>query len=209
MVNWFPDVPEAFHRTTAAFREAGVADGMLVGNHLSARRIDYLVHQTGGLAGDALVALAMVVGTHIEAGVLFTVVPADDLCRRDKRGLIPRIDKSVFLHLCQQPAAGDDGMCLEQLFGAGSTHLGGDHAPEVIFQCDDVDGGDALFFRDNLQRSLKTLVFPPFPVEVEADDHLLQFETVEVHILRFEGDLSVLFTLKADPISAGFHQVIS
>src|SRR5690606_33712331 len=47
MVNWFPDVPEAFHRTTAALREAGVADGMLVGDHLSAGRLDHLVHQAG------------------------------------------------------------------------------------------------------------------------------------------------------------------
>ena len=106
-------------------------------------------------------------------------------------------------------AAGDDGMCLEQLFGAGGAHLGGDHAFEVILQGDDVDGGDPLLFGDELQRSLKTLVLPAFPVEVEADDHLLQLEALPVHLLRFEGEFRVLFTLKHDPLRTGFHTVIS
>jgi hypothetical protein len=54
---------------------------MVVGDHLAVCLIDHFVHQRCCLPGDALIALAVVVGAYVEQGMILPVVPADDLGR--------------------------------------------------------------------------------------------------------------------------------
>ena len=59
--------------------EAGVANLVVIEEHLATRLADGLLDMgTGGL-GDALITLAVVVGADIEDGMVFAVVPADEL----------------------------------------------------------------------------------------------------------------------------------
>ena len=68
--------------------------------------------------GDTLIALTMIIGTHIKDGVILTIVPADDLIIfLDKReeAVAAVLSLLALLHLSQEPRTGDDGMSLEEL----------------------------------------------------------------------------------------------
>jgi len=58
---------------------AGVADLAVVNQKDPPSRPDGLSRPACGKAGHPLIALAMVIGTHVEPVVILTVVPADDL----------------------------------------------------------------------------------------------------------------------------------
>ena len=67
---------------------------------------------------DALVALAVVVGTHIEDGMIFAVIPTDELVVfLDKReeAVAAILVLAALLHLSQKPRTADDGVSLEKL----------------------------------------------------------------------------------------------
>ena len=69
-------------------------------------------------AGDALIALAVVVGTHIEDGVILAVVPTDELVvALGEREEIVATALVLFalLYLCQQPRARYHRVGLEEL----------------------------------------------------------------------------------------------
>ena len=51
------------------------------------------------MPGDALVTLAVVIGTDIEPVVILPVIPADDLGGSDKRGPVVDLNILVFLYL--------------------------------------------------------------------------------------------------------------
>ena len=53
---------------------------MLVHEHLAACFLHGFHHTLVGGTGNALVALAMVVGAYVEDGMVFAVVPADVFC---------------------------------------------------------------------------------------------------------------------------------
>ena len=73
---------------------------------LTARLSDSLCHMGGRFFGDALVTLAMVVGTNIEDGMVFTVVPSDEFVvfLDEREETVARLGHlSAFFHLRQQP----------------------------------------------------------------------------------------------------------
>ena len=74
-----PAIFEFFGRSAAAFRETCVADVIPRREDLPACGFDGFHH--GLVAGprDALIALAMVVGTYVEYRMVFAVVPTDQL----------------------------------------------------------------------------------------------------------------------------------
>ena len=74
----FPAILELFGFATTTLRETGIANLTIVSKNLSARLADGICHMLVVGLGDTLVALAMVVGTHIEDGMVFAVVPADE-----------------------------------------------------------------------------------------------------------------------------------
>ena len=75
----FPAVLEFFCSTSTAFRETRIADVPIVSEHLTASSSDSLSHHGRSSTRDALIALAVVIGTDIEQCMLFVVVPAYQL----------------------------------------------------------------------------------------------------------------------------------
>ena len=69
----FPAVFKFFENTTAAFGEAGVAKfTVLVNQYQATGGIDYTLNAVGGLTGDSLIALAVVVGASAASSCLNT-----------------------------------------------------------------------------------------------------------------------------------------
>ena len=80
-----PTILKLLHGAPAALGETGIADFVAIGQHLAVCTPDGLSHVAAGLHRDALIALTMVVGTHIEKRMVLTVVPFDEPvgdCRR-------------------------------------------------------------------------------------------------------------------------------
>jgi hypothetical protein len=117
---------EFFGRAAAALGETRVANLAIGGEDLSARLAYGLSHVAAGLLGDALVALAMVVGAYVEDGVVLAVVPSDKhvvLADEREEVVAALLRQPALLHLGQQPRPRDDGMGLEQLQTRGGAHL--------------------------------------------------------------------------------------
>ena len=75
----FPTILELLSLTSTTFREAGIADLIIIGEDLSTGGADGLYHMGVAGLGDTLITLTMIIGTDIEDGVILPVVPADDL----------------------------------------------------------------------------------------------------------------------------------
>ena len=73
----FPAILKFFEDTAAAFGETGVADIAFRSKHLSAGSGYRLPDYVGRGAGNSLIALAVIVCTYIEMGMVFAVVLAD------------------------------------------------------------------------------------------------------------------------------------
>ena len=77
-------------------------------------------------AGDALVTLAVVVGTYIKDGMILAVVPADKLLvtlSKREEVVATAFVLFAFLNLCQQPRTRDNGVGLEELNTRGAAHF--------------------------------------------------------------------------------------
>ena len=114
----FPTILELLSLSTTALREAGIAYLVAIGQNLSSGGADGFYHMGIIRLSDTLIALTMIIGTHIEDGVILTVVPADDLIIfLDKREetVAAVLSLLALLHLSQEPRTGDDGMSLEEL----------------------------------------------------------------------------------------------
>ena len=114
----FPAILELFGFAATALREAGIANLTIVSKNLSERLADGICHMLVVGLGDTLVALAMVVGTHIEDGMVFAIVPADEfivfLDEREETVVAILVLAALF-HLGKQPRARDNRMGLEEL----------------------------------------------------------------------------------------------
>ena len=75
----FPTILELLRLSATAFREAGIADLVAIGENLSAGGTDGLHHMGVAGLGDTLITLTVVIGADIEDGMILPVVPADDL----------------------------------------------------------------------------------------------------------------------------------
>ena len=94
--------------------------------HLTTSCLHSLLHCRIAGIGDALITLAMIVGTHVEYRVVLTVVPTDDLViLLDKREKIvcPVLQLRPLLHLGKEPRTGDNSVSLKQFDARCSTHL--------------------------------------------------------------------------------------
>ena len=112
-----PAILKLLSLSATTFREARVADLILIDQNLSARGLYGLFHSRTRLFGDALIALAMIIGTHVENGMVFTIVPAYEfIILFDKReeGSTAIFHLLALTHLGQEPRTGNDGMCLQE-----------------------------------------------------------------------------------------------
>ena len=113
----FPAILELLRLSATTLREARITDFILVCQNLSASGLNGLFYGRTRLFGDALITLAMVIGTDIEDGMVVAVVPANHLIilldKREERS--PTLFLSLtFGHLRQEPRTGDDGMRLQE-----------------------------------------------------------------------------------------------
>ena len=175
-----PAGTEALRGTTAAFREAGVAELVVVDEDFTAGFGHRTAHIVKGFGGDALIALAMVVGADVEEDVVTAVVPADEFV-----GFMDEAEESLAVgglletaveHLAEEPATRDDGMGLEEFEGGGGVHLGGDDALEIGLGGDFIDDGELLLVDDEMEASAEGLVLLPLPVEVDTDGDVVEGE---------------------------------
>ena len=80
MMPGFPAVVEFFKYSAATLREACVAElAAVVSEYEPACCFDSLPHCRRALTGYALVALAVIVGAHVEVDMVVAVVPTDNL----------------------------------------------------------------------------------------------------------------------------------
>ena len=144
-----PAIFEFFGRSAAAFRETCVADVIPRREDLPACGFDGFHH--GLVAGprDALIALAMVVGTYVEYRMVFAVVPTDQLSvafaeREESTVVVTQLFALFYLGI--EPAPADDGRCFQELRRGGGVHFAGNDTDEVVFHRQHVDGHDFFFF---------------------------------------------------------------
>jgi len=158
MYNRFPYLLEGFGHSATALGEAGIAHLAVVDQYQSGGLIDRFLDQIAGLAGDALVALAVVVCTNIKQGMVFPVPPTDVSFIRFVYGLVIFAglpDLLPFYHLGNEPGAGGDRMRFQELHAAGCAHFRGDDTDQVIFQREYIDGMEALPLPQQHQRSFE------------------------------------------------------
>ena len=101
-----PAILEFLGDSAAAFRESCVADFFAVHQNLPLGLADGFGYMRRSFFGDALVALAVVVGTDIKEGMVFAVVPADECIFLPGEGeeVVAALSHlSALLHLCQKP----------------------------------------------------------------------------------------------------------
>ena len=102
----FPTVLEFLCLTATALGETGIADLILIGKYLSAGLANGFCHLLVVGFCDALITLAMVIGTDIKDGVILAIVPADKLIillRKREEAVATLFVPATFLDLSQQP----------------------------------------------------------------------------------------------------------
>ena len=146
--------------TTATLAEACVANLSFVHQDLPSRGIDGFRHLRIAGAGDALIALAVVVGADVEDGVVLTVVPADALALTLDEGEEGCRSVGFFLpslHLGMEPTAADDGSGFEELQRTTALHLAADDARQVVLDGQDVDGHNLVLIDHELEDAAEGL----------------------------------------------------
>ena len=102
----FPAILEFLCHTTATLGEAGIAYFIVIHKRLTASGAQCLYHIRLRGIRDALIALTMVVGTNIKNGVVFAVVPANQLViflHKREESTFLLIAVGTFFHLRKQP----------------------------------------------------------------------------------------------------------
>ena len=167
-------------RTAATgFVEPGVAEfSVAVGEHQAAGGFHGLFCLAVHLSGDALVALAVVVGTDIVMDVVVVVPNACDyLFARSRFGEFQRLFYGItWCKLSEHPAARDDGVGLQQFGMVGGSHLAGDDAFQIGLHVHIVDGMQHPVFGGQSESSEEGLVLALLPVKLLADDDTVKGE---------------------------------
>ena len=178
----FPAVLKLLHHTATRLAEACVAQRAALHEHLAPCGADGFCDLIGRGTGDALIALAVVVGTHVEIDMVVTIPPLDLFVGRIHHFArfvviaLGTMDSLLGVDLCQQPTARDHGVGLEQLERGIGAHLAGNHAQQVVLDTQHVDGRQLVILDDNVQSALEGLVLLALPVETHADGHCLERE---------------------------------
>ena len=114
----FPTALECLGVAATTFGEAGIAHFAVADEHLSSGSFHGSLHLRAGLSRDALITLAVVIGADVVGRVCLAVGPADEFVVRlgeSEEVMAPLRSFLAALHLCVEPAAADDGRCLQEL----------------------------------------------------------------------------------------------
>ena len=140
--------------------EARVANLPVVHQDLSSCGIHGFRNLRIACPRDALIALAVVVGTDVEDGVVLAVVPTDAfafaLDEREERRWLPGSFLTT-LHLGIEPTAADDGSSLQELERTTALHLAADDARQVILDGQDVDCHNLVLVNHKLEDAAEGL----------------------------------------------------
>ena len=201
-----PTILELLGIATTTLMETGVADVAIVGKNLTSSLGDGFSHVGVAGIGDALVTLAMVVGTDIKDGVVFTIVPANDLIvfldkREETVGSV--FVTTAFFHLGEYPGARDDRMGLKELKGCRGRHLAGDDTHEVSLERQFVDGNNLIGFDHDVQCAFEGLFLLALPMEVHTNGNIVERER-GFGGLWGEGEVTVL---RASPHDASLAEL--
>ena len=197
--------------SAAAFRESGIANLAAIQQHLATGQPDSLGNMWRGFLRDALVALAVVIGTHIKEGMVLTVVPANQriLLLGEREEIVAALSHlSALLHLRQQPRTRNHGMRLQQFETRCGTHLAADYTLQIALHRQFVDGIDLIRFHHEAEGTQEGLRLLALPVEVHADGYVADRERGVV-ALRMEGELTVKIAVPHDAALKELHLLLA
>ena len=95
-------------------------------------------------------------------------------------------------------------MSFQQRFGRCSTHFRRNHAGEIVFQRNNIDGGNSIVLNNKLQSAQKPLIFLPLPMKIYTNYHLLQYKGIGMDLVRLKHHLVVKLLPKKN-LSLGEH----
>ena len=185
---WFPAVFKFLIHSAAALREACIAKFATIGEHFAPSGIYGIAHALGALARDALITLAMVIGTHVEVHMVFAVIPLNHLVFATFLASLVVLmllgDALVLVDLRQEPAARNHGMCLEQLERCSSTHLARNHTQQIIFHRQHIHSRELPVLHYQMQGTAESLVLLALPVEIHTDGNAFKLEEAILRRLK-------------------------
>ena len=172
----FPTIFKFFGRAPTTFGETRVANLVVINQNLTTSGLNSFCNSCVRCLGDTLIALAMVVGTNIKDGMVFSVVPTDIFFfsfgkREESVALLAHCVS--FFDLGKEPATGNDGMCLQKFEGRGCAHFGRNYAGQVIFYRKYIDSCNLVLMYHEFEGSHEYLGFMSFPMEIDADGYIV------------------------------------
>ena len=205
-----PAVTELIGASATTLTEARIAHLVVIGEHQTACLAHSITH--GGVldAADALIALAMVIGTNVEERVLLPVIPAHQAggCLLDGRCLGYSVCLAAAAHLCEKPTAAHYGRCLEVLQGACGFHFAADDTGEIVLHQRVVDGEQSILIHYQTQVAAEGLRLTALPVEGLADGHICQTEG-GLRTLGYKGKRSVERTIPTHTSVHALHGLLA
>ena len=153
----------------------------------------------------------MVIGTDIEDGMVFAVIPANELIV-----LLDEREETVFplttllspTHLCQKPRTADNGMGFQQFETCRGLHLAGDDRCQILLNRQLVDGSNLVRLHHQSQCAQEDLRLFTFPVEIHPDGHIEERER-GIGMLRCEGQRAILVAVPQDATLREFHRLLT
>ena len=203
----FPAILEFLCHTTATLGEARIAYLVVIHKRLTTSGAQCLYHIWFRGICNALIALAMVVGTNIKNGVVFAVVPANQLViflHKREESTFLLIAVGTFFHLGKQPRARDNGMCLEQLDACRRTHLTRYDTGKIALNWQFINCAYLVCLNHKFQRAEKRLRLLALPMEFLTNGDITNRERGSL-FHRFEHQFTVLGSVPQYSSFAEFH----
>lgn len=111
--------------------------------------------------------------------MILTVVPTyQHIVLLDKREEVVATGGylTAFLHLCQEPRAGNHSMSFQEFQTRGGTHLAGDNTLQVFLHWQLVDGAYLVSLDHETECAEEGLCLLALPMEVDTDGDITQRE---------------------------------
>ena len=99
-------------------------------------------------------------------------------------------------------------MSLEQFDTRRGAHLARYHTLEIFLDVDDVDGSNLVGFHHELQLSVEHLRLLAFPVEVNADGHVVERERGILGV-ETEGEFAILIATPKNTSLGELHRLFA
>ena len=209
MVHIVPAIFKLIGTSAATLAEARVTDGSIAAEDFSTCGPHGLFCPAAQGTRDALITLAMVIGTHIEQLVFLPVIPADGLgigSLEREEGMVLLFLQAAVFQLGKQPAATDDGRCLQVLQATGRLHLAADNTGQIVLHRQAVDDENLVFVHHQVEHPTESLRLAPLPVELHSYGNIRQREG-GLLVFGPERQFPVQTSLPQDASVLAFHRL--